>query len=161
MPRVQITPLDKRALERLVPETYEPPTRDALQKWIDDVVADARSRAPQDTGDLAGSLRGVVEGSPPVARVTSNSRKFRYVHGAFAIPAPPRRRSRPHFPPDNQSIRAWAGRHGIPAFAVRRAIAENGTPIVPFVAEAVEEALPRLDALLAGAAREVERRFAT
>lgn len=137
-----------------------PPIRDAIEGWLrDDVLPEAKRLAPKDTEALANSLTHHISGSPipRFAGFRSHSRKFWFVHGRFALPAPPRRRSRPHFPPPTQSLIAWSNRHGIPVYMVQLAIARHGTPIVPFVAEAIDANMSALDRRLRRASDEIER----
>ena len=142
-----------------IPKLYGRRVRDTVEDWLDEVRDEAADRAPKDTEQLAESLRAYVgPGEPPKSGgIRSGSRKLMYVHGRFAIPAPPRRRSAPHFPPATQSLRGWAARHGMPVFLVQKAIAEHGTPIVPFVAEAVDAKIPRLRQAIDALARDIER----
>lgn len=133
------------------------PVHRAMLEWLEIVKMRAKARAPKDTEGLADSLSVYVGVSafPQAAGIKSNSRKFPFVHGIVTIPARPRHRSAPHWPPPNQSLTAWADRHGIPVFLVAKSISEKGTPIIPFVSEAVDESLPELDMALARAANAV------
>jgi hypothetical protein len=161
MPRVSIN-VRESISRRLNENLYGPPVTDAVRDWLeDDVIPDARAGAPRDKGEMADSLSAHVSGTPMLrfAGFRSNSRKFWFVHGRFSIPAPPHRRSRPHYPPANQSLRAWSRRHGLPVAVVQQAIAKKGTPIVPFLAEAVDKNMNRLRARLKDAETEIERRF--
>lgn len=154
-----ITPrLNDAYLERLVGT----PLRDELEQWLDkDVLPRAQRGAPRDLGNLGDKLTTYVGPGvmPKSAGIRSNSRHFWFVHGRHELPAPPRRRSRPHFPPDTQSIRGWSVRHGIPVFMVRRAISKRGTPIVPFVDEAITEALPLLERRMRSVETAIEREW--
>jgi hypothetical protein len=143
-----------------ISKLYGARTRALIEGWLDeDVIPEARRRAPKDTEQLADSLRVYVgPGEPPTSGgVRSGSRKLMYVHGRHATPAPPRRRSSPHFPPATQSLKGWAARHGIPVFLVQRSIAEKGTPIVPFVSEAVDAKIGKLKSRINKLARDIEK----
>lgn len=133
------------------------PVNEAISRWLDVVIDDAKENAPRDTGEMADTLKKYIGVGtfPQAAGIKSNSRKFPFVHGKVAIPAPARRRSIAHWPPPTQSLTRWAQRHGIPVFLVQRAIAEKGTPIIPFLSEAVDRQLPLLDAELRRAAEEI------
>src|SRR5688572_21420063 len=86
--------------------------RRVVEVWLGYVRDDAAKNAPRDLGDLAGSLHVEVgAGDPPKSGgIYSDSRKFYYVHGAVKSPAVQGRRTRPHWPPANQSLRGWAKR---------------------------------------------------
>ena len=151
MPRFDARIIRDTTAGKLTPALYEPRVKAAVKRWLEKVRDRAADKAPRNTGAMADSLRVTDDG------ITSNSRKIRYVHGRFAIPSPPRRRTVAHMPPDNQSIRRWSNAKGIPTFLVRRAIAQRGTPIVPFVSEATEELEGEFANELERAANEIER----
>lgn len=138
------------------------PVHQALERWLNRVLEAASPKIPRDTSALADSMSVYVGSSkfPQAAGVRTNSRKFPFVHGAVTVPSGGRRRSEPHFPPPTQSLRSWSARHGIPLFLVQRAIARRGTPIIPFLSEAVDEMLPELDAELRIAAQAVGKEWA-
>lgn len=147
---------------RLSPKLYGPRVRSLITHWLqDDVLPDAKARAPKDTEAMANSLKVSVGAGdmPKTAGFKTDSRKFWYVHGRFAIPAPARRRSRAYWPRESQSLVSWARRKGIPVFLLRRAISQRGTPIVPFLAEAVERGIPALEGRIRQAEREIETEF--
>lgn len=137
------------------------PVDAAISRWLDMVVTTAKHIAPKDTEGLAESIRKYVgAGSwPRAAGIQSGSRKFWFVHGAVVIPAPVRHQSEPHFPPPSQSLRNWALRHGIPLFLVQKSIADKGTPIIPFLSEAVDQHMGDLDRELARAASDVGKEW--
>lgn len=160
MPRFEAQIIKNTVTPKLNKELYEPEAETIAKAWLgDDVLPEARRRAPKDTEGLARSLK--VYTSRTVSGIKSDSRKAPFVHGRFSYPAAPAtgKRTRPHFPPPNQSLRNWAGRHGIPLFMVQKAIARRGTPIVPFLDEAVQEKLPKLASRIQEAARRIERKW--
>ena len=136
------------------------PYRLALKDWLESVKDDASDRAPKDLGDLS-DLRTYLtpdgEGLPETGGVQATVPYFWFVHGAFRVPSAPRRRTRPHMPPASASLVEWADRHGINPWALRYSIAAKGTPIVPFISEAVDAKIPALDIAIAKAAAEMQR----
>lgn len=137
------------------------PVRDAIDRWLTAVIEKAQANAPRDTGEMADTLQKYI-GTPvyPQAMgVKSNSRKFPFVHGIVTIPAPPRRRSIAHTPPPSQSLTRWAMGHGIPVWLVQKAIAEKGTPIIPFLSEAIDASMGLLDDELRAAASAVGKEW--
>jgi len=143
------------------PPVYGKVVRKLMQDHLEVTLKLAKKKAPRDTGKMADSLKVYMgDGEPPkVGGIRTDSRKARYVHGAFRIPALPRRRTRPHFPPANQSMRAWASRRGVRVGLVQAAIARRGTPIVPFISEAVDELAPVLKTRITQAARDIEKEW--
>lgn len=133
------------------------PLENAMASWLDKVIGLAVQKAPKDTGEMAGSLRPYTGSRtfPQTMGVKSDSRKFFFVHGAVTLPPPARSRTVAHWPPPSQSLTAWANRHGIPVFLVQKSIAEKGTPLIPFLSEAVQELIPELDGEIATAAAAV------
>lgn len=143
---------------RLSGELYGGEAEAIAKAWLGgDVLPTARALTPKDTGALAASLTVYV--GPQASGIRTSSRKAPYVHGRFAIPSPPRRRTRPHYPPPNQSLSRWARGHGIAVFVLQQAIARRGTPIVPFIAEAVDKEYGKLRHHIDAAAKRIERRF--
>lgn len=99
------------------------------QKLAERVLAAAAPKIPVDEGGILGS------GSADNGIVRYTAPQVMFVHGYWDSTAT---RTAPHFPPI-AAVQGWADRHGIPAYLVARAISRNGTPIVPFLRQALEE----------------------
>ncbi len=115
----------------------------------------AKREVPVDTGTLRRNLTHAVDkkNPPEFVRVGTDLGYSRYVHGDFNES---KSRTRPHFPPIAE-LEGWARRHGIPVFALQRAIGRRGTPFNPFLTRI----MPKIQAIARGAlskaADEIER----
>ncbi len=114
----------------------------------------AKREVPVDTGDTRRSLTHEVDKKDPpeFVRIGTDKEVARFVHGDFNET---RSRTRPHFPPI-AALEGWARRHGIPVFALQRAIGRRGTPFNPFLTRII----PKLSGIARGAmskaAKEIE-----
>lgn len=115
----------------------------------------AKREVPVDTGTLRRSLTHEVDKKDPPAfvRIGTDKEVARFVHGDFNET---RSRTRPHFPPI-AALEGWARRHGIPVYALQRAIGRRGTPFNPFLTRII----PKVSGLARGAmnkaANEIEK----
>lgn len=131
------------------------PLRTGLQRIGQGGELLAKREVPVDTGDTRRGLTHQVDQKDPpeFVRIGSDKQVARYVHGDFDEP---KTRSKPHFPPI-AALEGWARRHGIPVFAVQRAIGRRGTPFNPFLTRII----PKVSAITRGAmskaAREIEK----
>ncbi len=91
------------------------------------VEGDARRNVRQDTRQLMNSIthRQRMSSQTLVGEVGPSVRYGAYVE----------RGSRPHWPP-RAPLEGWARRHGVPVYAVQRAIARRGTRARPFLVPA-------------------------
>lgn len=98
----------------------------------------ASMKAPVDRGNLSGTYwRETYNADGAISGRLENVAPYAmYVHGDGSA-----ERSAPHWPP-MEAIEGWANRHGIPPFLVARSIARKGTPLVPFLKDAIEECEP-------------------
>ena len=129
------------------------------------IVTTAKQEAPRFSGDLRGSLtfRQVqgLGGLPEGIDVFSRSNYALYVHGFYDENfklKKPWSRTKPHFPP-TKAIKPWADAKGIPVFLVQKAIAEKGTPIIPFFKIAIKKNEAEKRALLAGTGLKIEAQW--
>lgn len=162
MARATVRVVKDTVTPKLNQRLYSSAVRQLVEDWLEnDVLPVARAKAPKDTSELADSLKAYTGSGevPKSGGFKTESRKFWYVHGRYAIPAPPRRRSRPYFPRASQSLDRWSRHKGLALFLVQKAISERGTPLVPFVAEAVEECIPKLEERIRQAEQEIEAKF--
>jgi len=99
------------------------------------VEADARRNVAHDTRQLMNSITHQVrqESGGLVGLVGPAARYGLYVE----------RGTRPHWPP-RAPLEGWARRHGVPVFAVQRAIARRGTRARPFLVPALTKNLERI-----------------
>lgn len=129
------------------------------------IVTTAKQEAPRFSGDLRGSLtfRQVqgLGGLPEGIDVFSRSNYALFVHGFFDENyklKKPWSRTKPHWPP-TKAIQPWADAKGIPVFLVQKAIAEKGTPIIPFFKIAIKKNEAEKKALLAGTGLKIEAQW--
>jgi hypothetical protein len=154
--------IDQRLFDGLDRSLWEGPVRNGLNRLNEFVAELAAEKAPHDTGKLADSIKAFLN-SIEDSGVRVACPYARYVHGQYAVPAPPTRRTVPHWPGSGfnppASLDAWASSHGIPLRLVQIAIWKSGTPIVPFLAQAVEEATKDMDKFIGEIAAEIERNW--
>ena len=96
-----------------------------LTAWAISVEAEAKTRAPVDTGRLRASLTHEV-------LAESASAGTNVVYAPFVEFG-----TRPHFPPLG-AIAGWAGHHGMSAGALAWAIAKHGTKPHPYLIPAFQ-----------------------
>jgi hypothetical protein len=114
------------------------------------VEADARRRVAHDTRQLMNSITSAQrvmvagQGQLLLGAVAPSARYGRYVEQG----------SRPHWPP-RAPLEGWARRHGIPVYAVQRAIARRGTRARPFLVPALTDNAARIGRLFAAAVEAV------
>ena len=115
------------------------------------VEADARRNAAHDTRQLMNSIgyRITTERGGLLGRVGPSAGYGLYVE----------RGTRPHWPP-RAPLEGWARRHGIPVFAVQRAIARRGTRARPFLVPAFTKNLARIVRLFGASAERITVRIA-
>ena len=115
------------------------------------VEADARRNVRHDTRRLMNSIthRVTSERGGLVGRVGPSVSYGLYVE----------RGTRPHWPP-RAPLEGWARRHGMPVFAVQRAIARRGTRARPFLVPAYLRNVGRILRLFGGAAERITVRVA-
>jgi len=136
---------------KLAPEKVLGAIRAFLRRSAFHVEAEAKKRAPVDTGRLRGSIGS--EFAPLWAVVGS---KLAYApHVEFG--------TRPHFPPP-RALQPWAKRHGFPAgnagaFLVARAIAWRGTKPQPYLLPAFNASMAAIQRYLDIATKAIERRW--
>lgn len=139
-----------------------PPIRRFLNRSSLRVTHGAQRRAPRFTGVLQRSIVPLVDPrNPPLwARIGTKLNYARAVHGDFDTRA---RRTRPHWPPitgpKGAGLRAWARSKGMPVGAVAAAIAKRGTPLVPFLTDALRDAKRFIHDEIRRAERDIARRF--
>ena len=115
------------------------------------VEADARRNAAHDTRQLLNSITHRVTTEPGglLGRVGPSARHGLYVE----------RGTRPHWPPAAPLV-GWARRHGVPVFAVQRAIARRGTRARPFLVPAFTKNVARIVRLFGASAERITVRIA-
>lgn len=126
------------------------------------IVTTAKQEAPRFSGNLRGSLtfkqvRG-VGGLPEGIDVFSRSDYALYVHGYYDEKhklSKPWSRTKPHWPPA-KALQGWADAKGIPVYLVQKAIAEKGTPIIPFFKIAIKKNEVQKKLLLKGTGLKIE-----
>lgn len=98
------------------------------------IKSEARSLTPVDLGDLRDSINYTVKDRKNVIEgdILADSSYAAYVE----FP------TRPHWAP-REALQGWADRHGIPVYAVQRAIAEKGTLGKPYMAPAAAREKPK------------------
>jgi hypothetical protein len=111
----------------------------------------SQPHVPEDTGDLKGS--GAVEPTNDGALVRYSAGYAGEVHGPIDGSGAGER-TPPRLVPIDQ-LRGWAERHSIPVHLVQHAIAQNGTPYVPFLAEGWNEVQGQRAELIQAAATEL------
>jgi hypothetical protein len=116
------------------------------------VEGDARRNVRQDTRQLMNSIthRQRMAGGALVGEVGPSLRYGAYVE----------RGTRPHWPP-RAPLEGWARRHGVPVYAVQRAIARRGTRARPFLVPAYEKNRDTIVRLFAAAGARVAATLAT
>ena len=116
------------------------------------VEADARRNVRQDTRGLMNSIthRQRTAGDTLVGEVGPSVRYGAYVE----------RGTRPHWPP-RAPLEGWARRHGVPVYAVQRAIARRGTRARPFLVPAYEKNRDAIARLFAAAGGRITATLAT
>lgn len=130
------------------------PLRKGLQRIGQGGELLSKREVPVDTGTLRRNLTHEVDKNnpPEFVRIGTDLGYSRYVHGDFNET---KTRTRPHFPPI-AALEGWARRHGIPVFALQRAIGRRGTPFNPFLTRII----PKLSGIARGAmskaAKEIE-----
>lgn len=97
------------------------------------VVNAAKRLCPVDTGRLRSSIRYAV--------FATHDNIYSMVGTDVAYAAFVHQGTKPHWPPMG-AMQPWAKRHGFPAgsagaFLVARSIAQQGTPAVPFLIDAI------------------------
>lgn len=131
--------------------------KDPLKRFFEAATAEARAemqgRAPVDTGRMKRSIiQRMDKGTPPLWG-EAGPRKF---WGAFAQ----EEGARPHWPPANERLTEWAGRHGFPnVFLVQRAISRKGTRGTHFVARAYQAVSGRISSLARELEKDIKRAF--
>ena len=115
----------------------------------------AKREVPVDTGTLRRNITHDVDKKDPPAfvRIGTDLEYATYVHGDFNET---KSRTRPHFPPA-AALEGWARRHGIPVYAVQRAIGRRGTPFNPFLTRTVAKLSGIARGSLSKAADEIEK----
>ena len=115
----------------------------------------AKREVPVDTGDTRRFLTHQVDkkNPPEFVRIGSDKEVARFVHGDFDET---KSRSRPHFPPI-KALEGWARRHGIPVFALQRAIGRRGTPFHPFLPRTMGKLQGIVRSTMSKVASDVER----
>lgn len=158
--RITITNLDEFR-RRLTPQLYAPAVRRFMTRVSLKIEAAAKAKVQghRDTGQTQRGITHDIDQAevPKWARVRSTYGPSIYLHGFFDTTAT---RSVPHWPPPGP-LEAWARRHGMPVFVVQRSIAMKGTPLVPFLKEAAQEAEGDIPAQLEQAARDVGSEWKT
>jgi hypothetical protein len=116
------------------------------------VEGDARRNVRQDSRQLMNSIthRQRMAGEALVGEVGPSVRYGVYVE----------RGTRPHWPP-RAPLEGWARRHGIPVYAVQRAIARRGTRARPFLEPAFRKNEPAIVRLFAAAGARITATLAT
>lgn len=145
--------LDDRRIRRLIkdPQFILGPLKEFFAKSTLAIEAEAKERAPVDTGRLRGSIQSRLQ--PTRAFVRANVQYASHVEFG----------TRPHWPP-LEALQPWARRHGFPAgrtgaFLVARAIARRGTRARPFMRPGANAALPRIRLFLQELGRAIEQRW--
>ena len=99
----------------------------------------SKEHAPVDTGALKRSIKYTrVKNTgriPTKVKIFASAPHASFVHGnpnKKLRMSEPFNRTRPHFPPV-KALTGWAKRHGMNPYMVANAIAQKGTPIVPFL----------------------------
>jgi HK97 gp10 family phage protein len=108
----------------------------AMTRSVLAIEGDAKGLVPVDTGNLRRSITHDVsaQAGGVVGRVGTNVPYARYVEEGTS----------PHWPPVS-ALAGWAGRHGIPAFLVARAISRRGTKAKPYLKPALQKNLAAID----------------
>ncbi len=106
----------------------------AVAESSQEIKSTAQGLVPVDLGELRSNIgytvkdrKNVIEGN-----ILANTNYAAYVE----FP------TRPHWAP-REALQGWADRHGIPVYAVQRAIAEKGTLGKPFMAPAAARQKPK------------------
>ena len=115
----------------------------------------AKREVPVDTGTLRrGQTHQVDKKDPPeFVRIGSDLNYARFVHGDFNES---KSRTRPHFPPA-AALEGWARRHGIPVFALQRAIGRRGTPFNPYLTRTMDKLKGIVRSTMSKVATDVEK----
>jgi hypothetical protein len=123
------------AAARKAPEVTARALANAIKRTIIVTKGVAVPKVPVDRGDLAGRWRETYStaGGKISGTLENTSPYASYVHGDGT-----KKRSRPHWPP-LEAIEGWAKRHGVPPYFVQRSISRKGTPLIPFLKDAVTE----------------------
>tara|TARA_B100000073_G_C23427574_1_gene449861 strand:- start:54 stop:587 length:534 start_codon:yes stop_codon:yes gene_type:complete len=139
------------------------PIRNFLRDYGQEVVKEAKAVAPKDSGRLRRSIKmqPVLDLGrlPDGITIRSMAQHSSYVHGTgpnFKL-TEPYARSKPHWPPA-KPLQAWGPvKSGqIPVFLVQKAIAEKGTPLIPYLNIGVKNSRGKRKLLLKKAAVEIE-----
>jgi len=148
--RVELAGLDELVAKATANHLLAAPLRQFLVSATGVVEAEAKTRAPVDTGFLRTSLRSETDGAgiPSWGEVRADAPYAAAVHEG----------TRPHMPPV-QAILPWAARHGADPFAVARGIALHGTKPQPFLRKGFDAAEARVGSLLDQAAADIEARW--
>ncbi len=131
------------------------PLRKGLQRIGQGGELLAKREVPVDTGTLRRSITHDVDkkNPPTFVRIGTDLDYSRHVHGDFNET---KSRTRPHFPPAS-ALEGWARRHGIPVFALQRAIGRRGTPFNPFLTRTTQKLSGLARGALKKAANEIEK----
>jgi hypothetical protein len=139
------------------------PIRNFLRDYADEVVQQSKKAVPVDSGRLRNGIQSrpifSVGRIPDQITVHSFSKHASFVHGVGPKhkTTEPWARTKPHWPPA-KPLTAWGPvKSGqIPVYLVQKAIAEKGTPLVPYLIIGVKNAEPKKKLLLKRTALEIE-----
>lgn len=136
------------------PEFIGEPLRQALTEITDVMTIGVKEKAKVDTGNLFSDVSAQVDDEnviPSEAVVGTNVPYSPFVEWD----------TRPHWPPwgPGSALAGWAGRHGIKAFLVARAIAQRGTRGAHMFRDTLEKDAPYINARIDEAGQEIERRW--
>ncbi len=114
-----------------------------------------KREVPVDKGDLRRNITHEVDkkNPPEFVRIGNDLKYARPVHGDFNET---RSRTRPHFPPI-KALEGWARRHGIPVFALQRAIGRRGTPFNPYLTRTMDKLKGIVRSTMGKVASDVEK----
>ena len=131
----------QRAVSQTRPQLYE-----AMKAACLLIEGDARSRVPQDTRQLLGSITSKISGTGhTIVGEVGPSKKYG-IYVEFG--------RRPGKPPPVSAIAPWARRKGIAVpYLVARAIGRRGIPPRPFLRPAVESNRSKIEAIFDGVAK--------
>ena len=156
--KVELVGLEE-AMRRLTPDLYAKPVRKLLTDASNLLVAEAKHRAPVDTGHLRRSITKEVDSAkvPTWAKVGSNVMYAPFMEfGTGTMATGPGGKRPRHWPPSG-ALETWAQRHGLPSgFMVARAIGRRGgLRPVKYLRGALEDSMTKIQRLVDKALQQI------
>jgi hypothetical protein len=152
-------------LERLAIACSPALLRDATETLLTRAAETLRDRAKelappkdQSTSGLRDDIQMEVDAPAGQASVFNTLSYAPFAHGSFDGGAS---RTQPHWPPwgPGSQLAAWADAKGIAPYLVARAISRKGTPLIPYLKDAISDSQPALDSYAAQFLRDVGEKW--